>query len=40
MDTARIQYPEANKTYMEIHDKLTIDKNYNAIFVSCYLCKE
>lgn len=40
IDTASMQYPEADKTYKEIHDKLTIDKDYNAIFVSCYLCGE
>jgi len=40
MTTATSQYSEALKTYQEIHDKLTIDKDYKAIFVCCYLCGE
>ena len=29
---------EAQKIYFEIHDKLTKNKDYNQIFISCYLC--
>jgi hypothetical protein len=33
-----MQYPEADKTYREIHDRLTYHNDYNSIFVTCYLC--
>jgi hyperpolarization activated cyclic nucleotide-gated potassium channel 2 len=37
-EIADLQYQEAYKIYADIHYKLTDAKDYNAIFVSCYLC--
>ncbi|CDW82005.1 UNKNOWN [Stylonychia lemnae] len=38
MTTATTQYSEALKTYQDIHDKLTHEKDYSCIYVHCYLC--
>lgn len=37
-DTAKLEYPEAFSTYNKIHEKLTVNNDYKAIFVTCYLC--
>ena len=37
-ETALQQYPDANKIYYDIHHRLTNEKDFNAIFITCYLC--